>query len=242
MRWIFISPHFDDAVLSCGGLIYDLAKKQIPVEIWTVFAGEAQPGPLSPLAMSCHQQWGFTSAEEVVEARRIENQDAASEVGADTLNLSIPDCIYRRSLKGELLYPEDVFVPIHPFEKDLDFNIAAALSNELQPDDKIVGPLAIGGHVDHVLTRRAVECLERPFSYYADIPYLLNQPETLAKTTTGFTATFTKISKVGLTHWKNSISAYRSQIWMLFETREKMHAAITQYWEGSQGIRLWHKD
>ena len=39
MRWIYISPHLDDAVLSAGGLLYDQAQKGIPVEIWTVVCG-----------------------------------------------------------------------------------------------------------------------------------------------------------------------------------------------------------
>jgi LmbE family N-acetylglucosaminyl deacetylase len=33
MRWIYLSPHFDDAVLSCGGLIFDQAQAGTPVEI-----------------------------------------------------------------------------------------------------------------------------------------------------------------------------------------------------------------
>jgi len=39
MRWIYLSPHFDDAVLSCGGLIFDQTCGGTAVEIWTVFAG-----------------------------------------------------------------------------------------------------------------------------------------------------------------------------------------------------------
>jgi len=43
-------PHFDDAVLSCGGLIWEQTQKGIPVEIWTVCAGDAPPGSPSMLA------------------------------------------------------------------------------------------------------------------------------------------------------------------------------------------------
>ena len=62
MRWIYISPHFDDAVLSCGGLIFEQARQGIPVEIWTICAGDAPPGPLSQLAQDCHVQWGTQTA------------------------------------------------------------------------------------------------------------------------------------------------------------------------------------
>jgi LmbE family N-acetylglucosaminyl deacetylase len=240
MRWIYISPHFDDAVLSCGGLIWKQAQKGIPVEIWSVCAGDAPPGPLSPLATECHLQWGIKSVKDLVAARRAENLEAAHLLGAETVDFSIPDCIYRRSPIGELLYPEDLFVPVRPDENELDENIAAALISELQPDDRIVSPLAIGGHPDHVLTRLAAERLDRPISYYADIPYHFTHPEMLVPATTGLMETRYPIPKKGLLAWQNGIVAYASQILMLFETGEKMRKAIRLYWEGSHGIRLWH--
>jgi LmbE family N-acetylglucosaminyl deacetylase len=239
MRWIYISPHFDDAVLSCGGLIWRQAQKGMHVEIWTICAGDAPPGSLSPLAMLCHQQWGIESAKDVVDARRIENQEAAALVGAETVDFSIPDCIYRCSPTGELLYPEDVFGSIHAFEKDLDVDIAAALTSELQPDDKIVSPLAIGGHLDHMLTRLAAEHLGRQLWYYADIPYLINRPEMLIPATEGLKGTLHSISKKGLEVWQNGVAAYATQIPMLFETGEKMQETICAYWGNQRGIRLW---
>ena len=39
MRWIYLSPHFDDAVLSCGGVIFEQSRQGIQTEIWTIFAG-----------------------------------------------------------------------------------------------------------------------------------------------------------------------------------------------------------
>jgi len=239
MRWIYISSHFDDAVLSCGGLIWEQTQKGMPVEIWTVCAGDAPPGPLSLLAVVCHQQWGIESAEDVVAARCLENQEAATLVGAETVNFSIPDCIYRRSPTGELLYPENVFVPIQPFEKNLDVEIAATLTSELQPDDRIVSPLAIGGHLDHVLTRLAAEHLDRPIRYYADVPYLIEHPEMLAPATEGLKETLYPISEKGRGVWQSGIAAYATQILILFETEEKMREAIRLYWENQRGVRLW---
>jgi LmbE family N-acetylglucosaminyl deacetylase len=239
MRWIYISPHFDDAVLSCGGLIWEQTQKGIPVEIWTVCAGDAPPGPLSLLALVCHQQWGIESAEDVLAARRLENQEAASLVGAETKNFNIPDCIYRRSPTGEFLYPENVFGPIQPFEKNLDVDITAALTSILQPGDRIVSPLAIGGHLDHVLTRLAAEHLDRPIWYYADIPYLIDHPEMLVLATKGMKKTIYSISENGLGVWQSGIAAYASQILVLFETGEKMQEAIRLYWENQRGVRLW---
>jgi LmbE family N-acetylglucosaminyl deacetylase len=239
MRWIYISPHFDDAVLSCGGLIWEQSHSGTPVEIWTVCGGDAQPGPLSELALVCHQVWGFSSSEEVLTARRLENQNAAALVGAETVDFGIPDCIYRHSPTGELLYPEQVFAPIHPVDRNLYSDISTALAGELRPDDIVVGPLAVGGHVDHVLTRHAVEHLGLPVKYYADIPYLLDHPEQLASATRALRPLPNPVTKKGLAAWKKGIASYRSQILMLFQTRENMDAAISGYWENEHALQLW---
>jgi len=239
MRWIFISPHFDDAALSCGGLIWEQSNKGIPVEIWTVCAGDPPPGLPSPQAAVIHQVWGFASSEEAVAARRIENHDAAAILGAEIVDFSIPDCIYRRSPSGELLYPEDIIVPIHAIEKDLVADIAQALASELQPEDIVVSPLAIGGHIDHLLTRLAVEHLGLPVRYSSDIPYLLNNPENLPPATLGLNNASHPISAQGLEAWQWSIAAYSSQILMLFGSVEGMEAAIHNYWEQGHGVLLW---
>ncbi|MGA2503724.1 MAG: PIG-L family deacetylase [Anaerolineales bacterium] len=242
MRWIYISPHFDDAVLSCGGLIWEQTQKRFPVEIWTICAGDAPPGRLSSQAVACHTQWGIKSAREVVAARRQENQEAARRVGAETVDFSISDCIYRRSPAGEVLYPEDVFIPINPIEKSLSVDIAAALASEMQPGDAIVSPLAIGGHLDHVLTRLAAERLNCKLWYYADIPYLLQHLEKLAPATKGLRGIRYLVSTEGLGVWQKGIAAYATQIRMLFKTSTKMRAAIRIYWESQPGFRLWHRE
>jgi LmbE family N-acetylglucosaminyl deacetylase len=242
MRWIYLSPHFDDAVLSCGGLIWKQTQKGTPVEIWTVFAGDVPPGPLSVLAMECHQKWGVENAEEAVKARRIENQEVAGMLGVETVNFSLPDCIYRRSPTGELLYPEDVIVPIHPFETDLHLEIAAALTSELQPGDVFISPLAIGNHLDHVLTRRAVEHLGHPVWYYADIPYLFRNPEMLEPATKGLKETRYPLSRKAMGAWQNGIAFYKTQIRMLFETGNKMEESIRTYWDHQRGVRLWRAE
>ncbi len=171
--------------------------------------------------------------------RQLEDHNAAGVVGATAHHFTIPDCIYRRSNRGELLYTEDVFVALHPDESNLDKKITADLSYGLLPDDVIVSPLAVGGHLDHVLTRTAAEQLGRSIHYYADIPYLLNHPEALEPTTTGMTATLFPVSKEGLHWWKEGVAAYSSQILMLFETEEKMREIIYGYWESNRGIHLW---
>ncbi len=241
MRWIYISPHFDDAVLSCGGLIWEQTHSGIPVEIWTVMAGDPPPGPPSELINRIHAEWQTGSPQETVSLRRSEDQKAARRVGASIRHLSFPDAIYRRSEAGELFYPEDIFVSPNPAETGLGESIARSIAEKLTQYDTIVCPLTIGGHVDHVLTRHAVELLGRPLWYYADIPYTLNHAEELFPVTGTLQSEHFFISQRGLAAWQASIAAHASQISSLFVDVEDMRQKIKEYARTNSGLLLWER-
>ena len=59
-RPIFLSPHADDAGLSCGGLIYQLAQAGERPIVITLFGGDPpDAGPLSDFAQSLHTRWAL---------------------------------------------------------------------------------------------------------------------------------------------------------------------------------------
>lgn len=240
MRTIYISPHLDDAVLSAGGLIYEQTQAGMDVEIWTFMCGFPSKEELSPFAQALHQQWGISAAADVITARRAEDVKAASLVGAKALHFDYLDCIYRHGHNGEWLYA-DVFVPPHDDEKDLPAQIAESISAHLNPTDQLVGQLALGSHLDHVLVRRAVDLLERPILYDVDIPYLFRFSEELEPKTAGMKKTVHAVSEAGLKSWQDAIAAYTSQIGMLFESPDAMRDQIRQYWSENDGISLWSK-
>ena len=186
MRWIYLSPHFDDAVLSCGGLIWEQTHSGIAVEIWTVCAGNPPPGPTSDYALNMHKIWNTGTAQETVELRRIEDRNAGRRVGAIVQHLPIPDGIYRRTQTGTLIYPETIFTEPNPRDASLAEQVSEQFSDRLTQYDTLVCPLAVGGHVDHRITRMAAEMLKRPLWYYADIPYRLKHPESLPPIAPGF--------------------------------------------------------
>lgn len=238
MRWIYISPHLDDAVLSAGGLIYEQVHAGNDVEIWTFMCGFPPDDQLSPFAQLLHAQWGISAAADVVSARRLEDTNAAGIVGAKAIHFDYLDCIYRRGKNGDWLY-SDVFLPPHEDDGDVAANIAKTISARLKPDDKLVCQFALGSHLDHVLVRQAVELLQRPLLYDVDIPYLFTFPQELAPKTAGMKETAHTVSEAGLTSWQDAIAAYTSQMVMLFETPEAMREKIRQYWSENNGIRLW---
>ena len=242
MRWIYLSPHFDDVALSCGGLLWEQTHSGIAAEIWTVCAGDPPPGLLSDYAKKMHTDWQTGTAEETVALRRIEDQKAARRVGAAVRHLSTPDAIYRRSNTGTLFYTEDIAVAPNPREARLAEEVAGQISENLTQYDTLVCPLAVGGHVDHRITRTAAELLNRPLWYYADIPYLLNHRDELAPATIGMNSKTFFVSPKGLSAWQNSIAAHASQISSLFEDVQDMRQKIKEYAQTNSGLPLWERD
>src|SRR5512146_806517 len=118
--WIYLSPHFDDAILSCGALIWQQGQSGQRVEVWTVCAGEIPPGPLTPYAEELHARWGTGLSS--VAARRAEDEVACRAVGAMPRWFSVPDCIYRRlpdSGEPVVTGEDDLWLPLRPGETAL---------------------------------------------------------------------------------------------------------------------------
>lgn len=244
MRWIYLSPHLDDAALSAGGLIYEQTRSGIPVEVWTFMCG-FPPGTeenLSPFAQQLHAQWGFSSAEEAVRTRRAEDRKAATILGASVLHFDFLDCIYRRSETGEWLYSE-VFVPPRPEDAGLPAQIADTISAHAKPDDVLVCQLSVGSHVDHVLVRAGAELLGRELRYDIDVPYIFYRPEEREPKSTGMKETIHPVTEAGLKAWQEAVLAYKSQLPVLgeaLETPERARKSIRDYWAACQGVSLLH--
>ena len=239
MRWIYLSPHFDDAVLSCGGLIWEQVQRGETVENWTVCAGNLPRGELSEFAAHKHAEWHV--GRKVIAARREEDRQGNLRVGALPHWWTLPDCIYRRLPDGEPLISEndDLWLPVHPGELPIQSRIKSWLRRSLQPDDRLVVPFTLGNHVDHRLVRSATESLRRPLYYYADYPYVarsaLWQPRGLAEE---FIYTC-PISEAGLHAWQEGVAAYESQVSDLFGSYDGMLAQLRDFWQRGGGCFLW---
>jgi hypothetical protein len=244
MRWIYLSPHLDDAVLSAGGLIFEQTRSGIPVEIWTFMCGYPPAGEFSPFAEMLHSVWGFSSADETIRARREEDRQAAAVVGARVTHFDFLDCIYRRGQNGEWLYA-DIDVPPHAADADIPNQIAGTISPRLQRDDVLVCQLSVGSHVDHVLVRQGAELVGQPLLYDIDIPYFFTKPDQFATKSVGMKESLHLITEAGLESWQNAVLEYKSQLAVLgdaMSTPEKARDSIRSYWSRQQGIRLLQFD
>jgi len=240
MSWIYLSPHFDDVAFSCGGLVWEQTQAGKMVSIWTVCAGEPPVGDLSPFAQELHARWEVSQN---AGQRRIEDTNSCQRLGASYRHFSIPDCIYRRHPQtGEFMYASEAALngPLHPGDTQTLHTIQETLRPSLQPNMVLVCPLGLGAHVDHQLTRMALEGLGHTLWYYADFPYVLCRKTLLEQLEQeGWISQTFPVSQEGLAAWQDSISAHGSQISTFWDSEIAMRQAVVDYLRWYGGIRLW---
>ncbi|MBK8430550.1 MAG: PIG-L family deacetylase [Chloroflexi bacterium] len=132
---LYLSPHLDDAVLSCGGQIAQQTAAGLPVLIVTLMAGDPPARPLSAFAQKLHDRWQLDAATAVA-ARRAEDTAACDLLRADLQHWDIPDCIYRADpATGTALYNDGgaIFGSVHPADKQLAAELALAWRNCPRP-------------------------------------------------------------------------------------------------------------
>ncbi len=241
MSWVYLSPHFDDVVLSCGGLVWEQVQSGESVEIWTICAGAPQEGePLSAFAHALHARW--QTGLEAVPARRREDEAAVAVLGARLGYWDLPDCIYRRMPDGTFLVngEADLWQPVHPQETGVVERLKDWMSAQLDETDCLVSPMTLGNHVDHHLVRAAAEGLGREIWYYADYPYAVQQPQALAALVQpDWHKEYYSIAPQGLAAWQDAVNEYTSQISTFWNGAEKMRAELKSYWEQGGGSCLW---
>jgi LmbE family N-acetylglucosaminyl deacetylase len=219
---IVISPHPDDAALGCGATIAALRTAGTPVTVFTCFSGRAEP-PFSPFATELHRLWGELADPPAERAR--EDAAACAELGASVVAAGERDAIYRRSEDGSWLYPDlaAVFASVRPEDRDLPARLAEAGRAVVgAAPARVLAPLGVGGHVDHVLARRAGERLaggDHELWFYEELPYA-HYPCARALALEGTTdlrpAPLAPPGEDDVRRKADAVGAYRSQRAMLF--------------------------
>jgi LmbE family N-acetylglucosaminyl deacetylase len=235
---VYLAPHLDDAVFSCGGLIARQTANDEGVTVVTVCAGDTPVGELTPFAVELHRRWG--GAGSPIAARRAEDRMACGRLGASAVHLEVPDAVYRWAA-GEPLYPDEgaVFGSLHPSDEALVAQLAALLEEKCPPQARLYCPSVVGGHVDHRLTRKAAERLGRPLWYFQDMPYAARGgvlPADLALPT-GITMTV-PLAEEEVQQWIDAIGEYRSQLTTYWPTENALYRELTETLERFGGLRF----
>jgi LmbE family N-acetylglucosaminyl deacetylase len=239
---IYLSPHLDDVTLSCGAQIYDLTQAGADVLIVTVMAGDP-PQAVSDYAQSLHDRWELLA--DASAARRAEDLDACRILGAETLHMTVPDCIYRVDpATGAPLYlsDDDIFGDVAPAEDYLIEQIAAFLA-ALPPAGRIFVPLTIGHHVDHLLVRAAAERIFGDnLRYYEDYPYAqetAKRERALSAEAQPLTPSVIPVSQEARRAKIEAILAYRSQLSTFWTDNADLERQVFGYMDEVGGERLW---
>jgi LmbE family N-acetylglucosaminyl deacetylase len=239
--WIYLSPHHDDAVLSCGGLIFQQTRTGHDVAIWTVFAA-SPPSQVSGFAERFHASWAVDG--DPMEIRNREDLESCSIIGASHRHLDYECAIYRSSESaGGWLYTTDPQVTgrVHPVDAALVSELADRLQADLPPDATLVCPLALGRHVDHQITRFAAERLDRRLLYCADYPYVLEDSEGLDHCRrAGWTPWPCELDSAAVRAWQDAVLAHRSQLsgfWT--EGEQQLRRAVAEYADDRGMAALW---
>jgi LmbE family N-acetylglucosaminyl deacetylase len=253
---VYISPHLDDAVLSCGGRIWQQAEAGHSVAVVTVFAGAPDRGTsLSPYAQGLHERWG--QAVDAVKERRRENQEALALLGAEVVDWCYRDCIYRKTPEGDHAYAseEALWGRVHPAEVGLLRELTGRMAAlPLTVKGEIYAPLAVGGHVDHRVVRRAAERCGMDghppaLSYYEDFPYAADSEG--VKAASWYLSLAGDRWKAEIVHLSNealeakiaAIARYRSQMSTFWADQAGMAASVRAFAEsvgaGTPAERYW---
>ncbi len=237
MRWVVLSPHFDDAVFSCGAWIAALQRRGVPVAVWTVMAAPPPDDVLSPLAQRVHADWPSLPPRALVAWRQAEDRRALDELGADVVHLPWTDCIYRRDGQGRGLYA-GLFTSPHPADETLQTALAKRLA-DLPADVRLLVPLAIGDHVDHWLVRQAAERSGRMLAYYADVPYALWHPKAATAAVARLHPRRFLLSSADVARGVAAAAHYRSQIDGLFGGLAALKQALHTWAGHPPRFTLW---
>jgi len=240
---IYLSPHLDDAVLSCGGQIYQKSKVGEDVLVVTVMAGDSPTGSLSGFARGLHDRWQLGAG--TVPSRRQEDVAALTHLGADYLHWPVPDCIYRTDPTTSQAYyasEEALFGDVHAEEADILDSLVQLLET-LPPHRCLFAPLAVGNHVDHQITYQAAERWLRPKKpiYYEDYPYAQEENAVVIITTPRrvWQPEIIPLSEDAFQAKIDATVRYRSQIDTFFADIEEMSTQMKDYCDRIGGERIW---
>jgi len=165
---LYLSPHLDDVVFSCGGLIHRQCAEGARVLVVTAFTASPAPGQLSNFDKTRPPaDWQACA--------RAEDKAALEALGADFMHLGYHIAMHRQDDTGRERYPGvDKYGPLCPADADLGIALRTKFEHlrSAHPTATLYIPLSIGGHVDHVQVNQAARHLAGPLRFYEDFPYV----------------------------------------------------------------------
>lgn len=232
-RLVVLSPHLDDAALSCCGLL-EASRKLIPRLVITICCSQP-PKPSS--GKRARNRRGFA----LPKHRRAEDIAAMDAMKCGFVHLGFPDAIYRRSAtSGSFVYSSSetregtLRLDDANYIEEL-YLILSRLCCNMGPLI-LVSPLGIGRHVDHIICAQVALRLAQAnikLLFYEDMPYVWRARQAAQRHDDAQSA----FSRLGLTprsfYWVKTdafkkvsvLQCYTSQLPLLFKDDEELLSA-----------------
>lgn len=258
LQHIVLSPHYDDAALSCGGLIAQLSAAGEYTVVATLFGGKPDYSQLSPFAQEIHGR--PLAGADPIDQRRAEERAALALLAAESRPGAFLDCIYRQEeAAARWLYASEaaLFGPVDPADDALVQELAHCLAAlaPAAPRCVLYAPLAVGNHVDHQIARRSARLLsDQGYTvwHYEDYPYITREPAGLAASLGEpgrWRSRLTPLSPADALRKRAAVLAYASQLEVLFpgdgpiEARVSaaLHSQALLTGQGQPAERLWQE-
>ena len=245
---LFLSPHLDDAVLSCGGFIHRLTSEGKRVLVATVFSGDLVDACGAPRATSDAVGQVLAMMDlplgEAMARRRREDERACARLGAELLHLDLPEALVRVGVDGQAIYGSvgSLFGAVDPRDAPFLETVVEAF-RDLPPAWQVVAPLTVGGHVDHRLTRQAAERVHGDIDllFYEDFPYVtkkwLAAERLLGRGISRWTTERVALSPSDLQAKVDAVAAYESQVGPLFGGPAAMESSVRRWARKTAGER-----
>jgi LmbE family N-acetylglucosaminyl deacetylase len=248
---LYLSPHPDYVILSCGGMIWQQAQRGESVAVVTLFADSPSPSqPLSDFAQLLHDRWQASASSsdfaDPPAVRRAEDVRSFEVLDARIVLAQFPltDCIYLTHpyLETPLYASEEaIFGELNPADPARE-----KLSIIPPPDEGTIvySPLAIGNHVDHQLVRSIVEGWGLDAGrvrFYEDYPHVVirSNLEKIVGQHEGWVSRVTALTEDALQAKIRAAAQHSSQISTFWKSIEAMDEALRSYAAQVGGERLW---
>ncbi len=244
---VFLGPHFDDCVLSCGELIDKFTEQGDDVCVITFFTGCPDEKDLSAAAKQFHSNCFLDHKS--MDFRSNEDIAALNWLNCKYKHLGYYECLYRKNNKGAILYPnlKEIY-HLKNEDNELTKDISKRIEIEVADADIIFAPMGLGSHADHTILHRAAvmasKIIKKPIYFYEDVPYVCYYYKSRKKSNWGQDMEFNLI-KVSEKNWHiklNAIKFYRSQLHILWKNeiqRLQQLEDLTYKYAPEHTVRVW---
>lgn len=183
---MFVSPHFDDAILSCGGLISNSIQRGKSIQICTVFTEiQKENNKLSQVIKKyvaedmgiLESNVDIQECEKWITLRRQEDERACKYLGCKKRELKYLDAIFRLE-RNQYIYDTEESLFKKAYETTLVNELIEQFIVLCKDFDVCFFPMAIGSHIDHRILHRVGLSIAKRYNYvyyYHEIPYCIGK-------------------------------------------------------------------